>query len=300
MTNSRLVVQGGVVLLWLLSTGCTQGPIVSERPKQLQLDLGKGVTIKLVLIPAGQFMMGSPETEEGRRPEEGPQHRVIISKPFYIGVTEVTKAQWRAVMDQEPWKGSIPACPGEKYPANCISWCDAVGFCALVKWKHGATSGLKPNMILRLPTEAEWEYACRAGTTTRYSYGNDPGGKMLGEYAWYEKNADTLEGLDGPQEVAQKKPNPWGLYDMHGNVGEWCSDCYVGKYDGSDFGGYRKNLDSPLRDPKGLPVSTRRVMRGGSWESETTWCRSALRSYGHPCDHGDEATGFRIVVTVGD
>jgi formylglycine-generating enzyme required for sulfatase activity len=190
------------------------------------------IGMKFVLIPAGEFTMGSPENEQGRDSNE-PQHKVKITKPFYMQTTEVTQAQWKAVMGNNP-----SYFKGNDLPVETVSWDDAQEF---IK-KLSAKEGVK----YRLPTEAEWEYACRAGSTTKFYFGEDE--SKLDEYAWYHNNSD---GKTHP--VGQKKPNAWGLYDMHGNVWEWCQDWY-----GAD---YYKN--SPAEDPQGPASAESRVLRGG-------------------------------------
>jgi formylglycine-generating enzyme required for sulfatase activity len=213
-------------------------PAPAAQGNTLSLDIGKGVTMKLVLIPAGKFMMGSPDSEQGRRGDEGPQHEVIITKPFYLGLTEVTQAQYEAVMGTNPshFKGATN-------PVEMVSWNDATEFCKKLSEKT--------RQAVRLPTEAEWEYACRAGTKTRFSFGDSD--SALGDYAWCSSNSG-----DKTQPVGQKKPNAWGLYDMHGNVREWCADRY---------GGYPKGTVS---DPFGTASGDRRMLRGGSWYSGAT------------------------------
>ena len=185
-------------------------------PAQLAVGdpIENSIGMVLVPIPAGEFVMGSPKTESGRRNVEV-QHPVTLTKPFLLGVHEVTQGQWQAVMGTTPWKGKQYVKEGDDYPATYVSWNDAVEFCRKLSEKEG--------LEYRLPTEAEWEYACRAGTTTAYSFGDDA--SELGEYAWYRENAWDA-GQKYAHTVGQKKPNPWGLYDMHGNVWEWCEDRY--------------------------------------------------------------------------
>jgi formylglycine-generating enzyme required for sulfatase activity len=196
----------------------------AEPPKELTLDLGGGVTMKLVLIRPGKFIMVGAGTH---------QHEVTLSKPFYMGVTEVTQAQYEAVMGTNPsnFKGAAN-------PVDGISWNDATDFCKKISEKT--------RQAVCLPTEAEWEYACRAGTESAFSFGDDP--SALGDYAWWGGNSD---GTTHP--VGQKKPNAWGLYDMHGNVWEWCADWY---------GAYPTD---PVTDPSGPATGRYRVLRGGSW-----------------------------------
>jgi formylglycine-generating enzyme required for sulfatase activity len=252
------VVLAAAVLFW--EPGCSSQ---AERSKELNLDLGGGVTMKLALIPAGKFMMGSPESEWDRYANEGPQHEVTISKPFYLGVYEVTQEQYQALMGRNPSYSKGPT-----NPVELVSWDDAREFCRRLSEKTGRKA--------RLPTEAEWEYACRAGTRTRFSFGDADG--ALGDYAWYGDSRGSTH------PVGQKKPNPWGLYDMHGNVGEWCGDWY-GEY-----------TPDSATDPTGPISGSERVERGGTWGYDPWSCRSAWRGRS-----GDRNTGggFRVVVPVG-
>jgi len=222
----------------------------------IEVDLGKGQTMRLVLIPAGTFRMGSPPDERGHQDYER-QHQVTLTKPFYLGVTEVTQAQWEAVTGDRPWKKGehVKADPGDA--ANYVPWDDCPGF-------FKKLNARVPGGGFRLPTEAEWERACRAGTTTRYSFGEDKDGAQIGDFAWYKVN--TLDaGVRHPRAVALKKPNPWGLYDMHGNVFEWCAD-YWGDYPAG-----------AVTDPVCNRKSLYRVIRGGSWAAVPEHCRSAAR-----------------------
>jgi formylglycine-generating enzyme required for sulfatase activity len=230
------------------------------------------IGMSLKLIPAGTFTMGSPEGELDRGGDEY-QHKVTISKAFYMQTTEVTQGQWKAVMGTDPRKGEKPVIEGANYPALYVSWDDAVAYCKKLSEKEGKT--------YRLPTEAEWEYACRAGTTTTWSFGNDE--KELGDYAWYRKNAWDID-ENYAHQVGLKKANAFGLYDMHGNVWEWCHDYYEEDY-------YQQ---SPTNDPQGPPRGSSHVLRGGSWRNHTRVTRSAFR------DRGDAGgryydLGFRLV-----
>ena len=249
-------------------SGTVPLPVMLARGAVLAVQLGNGVTMKLVLIPAWKFTMGS---DTGSR-DEKPVHQVTIGTPFYMGVTEVTQAQWRAVMNIEPWKGKQVKARDD-HAAGWIGWDDATAFCAALSTKTGHT--------VRLPTEAEWEYACRAGTTTMYSFGDDA--SELGDYAWYSANAYAKDEKYA-HPVGAKKPNAFGLYDMHGNVYEWCGDRYADSYANAD-----------ARDPKGPATGEYRVLRGGSWQSIPFVCRSAYRTrYAPGFRYKDR--GFRVVV----
>ena len=237
-------------------------------PSSLTLGLGKGVTMKLVRIRPGRFIMGSPDSEQGRGGNEGPQHEVLITKPFYMGVTEVTQAQYEAVMATNPSQRKGPTNPVEN-----VTWNDATEFCRKLSGKTGKT--------FRLPTEAEWEYACRAGTNTRFSFGDSE--SALGDYAWHKGNS---AGTTHP--VGRKKPNAWGLYDMNGNVWECCADWY---------GSYPTGTST---DPQGATSGGRRVVRGGSWRpGDAGDFRCAFRDSDH--DHPtyrNNNLGFRCAGTL--
>jgi len=240
----------------------------------LRLDLGRGATMRLVLIPAGKFLMGSAKSEPGHKDNEGPQREVTISKPFYMGVCEVTQWQWRAVMGTSPWGNSASAKSGDNFAASYISWKKATKFCkALSK-----TTGRK----VALPTEAQWEYACRAGSKMAFCFGDDA--SKLDDYAWYDDNADA-KGEKYAHAVCQKRPNAFGLYDMHGNVYEWCRDWYDGKF-------YAKAENV---DPENTGKTKARVLRGGSWWTLNEHSRSANRS-GGSVDERYDNNGFRVVV----
>jgi len=243
------------------------GPAPKPSPASLTLDLGNGVTMKLVLIRPGKFVMGSPDSEKGRESKEGPQHEVVIAKPFYMGVTEVTQAQYEAVMGTNPSKFKGPTNPVES-----VIWSDTVEFCRKLSEKTGKT--------FRLPTEAEWEYACRAGTKTRFSFGDSE--SILGDYAWCESNSGK-----NTHPVGQKKPNAWGLYDMHGNVWEWCADIY---------GPYSSEASV---DPRGATSGGDCMVRGGSWyngNGDIVSFRCADRSNRAPANR-DYSIGFRCART---
>jgi formylglycine-generating enzyme required for sulfatase activity len=248
--------------------------------------------MKLVSIPAGEFLMGSPE--QALCFDEKPLHRVHISRPFLMGQTQVTQAEWELVIGPEwtaPWRdyGVIlnHAIDGRDVAVNYASWHDAVRFCDALTERERSRGRLLGSQRYRLPTEAEWEYACRAGTTTSFSFGE--GDEKLGEHEWFGRNAYDV-GEDNSHRVGFKKPNPWNLFDMHGNVMEWCSDWYASDY----------YAHSPSRDPAGPADGTDRVLRGGSWYTVSHYCRSASRN-GMPPDGGEEngEFGFRVVCDLG-
>jgi len=219
------------------------------------------IGMKLVYIPAGKFLMGSPGSEAGE-----PQYAVKLTKPFRMQTTPVTQSQWKAVMGTDPSRFK-----GDDLPVEQVSWHDAVEFCHLLSQKEGRH--------YRLPTEAEWEYSCRAGTTTIYYTGN--GEAALGEAGWYEGNSSGGAKKGHTQPVGRKKPNAWGLYDMHGNVWQWCND-WRGDYPAGE-----------ALDPTGPDSGPGRVLRGGAWTSGSQGCRAACRYESAP-DRRRHDVGFRV------
>ena len=239
----------------------------ANTPKQ---EITNSIGMKFRLIAAGEFMMGSPESEADRDDDEL-QHRVEISGDFYMGKFEVTQGQWKSVMGTEPWKGEDAVKEGVDFAATYVSWEDAVEFCKKLSARDGVD--------YRLPSEAEWEYACRGGSELAYSFGD--AASDLGKYAWFDDNADSI-GEDYAHEVGQKRANDFGLHDMHGNAWEWCGDFY-GDYDSSE-----------TRDPTGASDGTLRVLRGGSWFNSSRSCRSADRLRRSP-DLRSSFLGFRVL-----
>ncbi|MFO1432956.1 MAG: formylglycine-generating enzyme family protein [Candidatus Competibacteraceae bacterium] len=267
---------------WL---GYTAAPVFEEdNPVRTPTEPRRVKDGELVMVdlPGGRFLMGSPDSDDMARDNEKPQHEVTIGY-FRIGVTPVTVELYRAVM-------SKPSSPGSetegRQPITDVTWYDAIEFCNRLSQR----AGYRPCYVrrfgrwrcdwradgYRLPTEAEWEYACRAGTTTRYFFSDDPAG--LDAYAWYDGNTNTV------QPVATKRANPWGLYDMHGNVWEWCWDRY-GPYS-----------PAAARNPRGPTRSKSewRVVRGGSFVDSPLYLRSALRGIFDP-ERRSRRTGFRCV-----
>ncbi|HZR18048.1 MAG TPA: formylglycine-generating enzyme family protein [Verrucomicrobiae bacterium] len=234
----------------------------------------------LVFIPPGTFMMGSPSNEVDREPfypiiVEGPQTAVTISKGFWMGKYLVTQLEYLEVMGNNP-----SSFVGAMNPVETVSWFNATNYCGRLTQSERAAGRISTNSVYRLPTEAEWEYACRAWTSTRFSYGDDPGYTNLTQYAWFDVNSGATT-----HPVGQKLPNPWGLYDMHGNVAEWCQDWYA-PYPGG-----------MALDPQGPATGSTHSARGGPWFRTASNFRSAWRNAASPDTMG--AAGFRIVLVPG-
>ena len=328
----RNFVVGCIVLFTMAGTAFSE---TKEPPKKLSVDLGGGAKMEMTLIPAGEFKMGSGESAEATAAffnktcgenaltadffkDEHSQHRVRITKPFYLGTYHVTRGHFRQFVKDSGYKtdaekGDHPGAFGwdpekkefgfnEKYswrnagfeqtdehPVVNVSWNDAVAFC---KWLSK-----KEDKTYRLPSEAEWEYACRAGTTTRYYSGDDPETlATVGNVADAAAKAQfpdwkyTIKANDGyvfTAPVGKFKPNAFGLFDMHGNAWQWCADWYGAKY-------YAK---SPADDPTGPDTGDVRVLRGGSWNGRPSFTRSAERSWSNPDYWVIDGTGFRVART---
>jgi formylglycine-generating enzyme required for sulfatase activity len=270
------------------------GPTRRDNPTK---PITNSIGMKLVLIPAGEFLMGSPDGDDRAFDNEKPQHRVRITRPFYLGTTEVTRGQFRRFVDEAGYQTSAEKDdksgyflsdttgqwvqypkptwqnPGfeqtDEHPVVNVSWHDAVAFADWMSRKEGRT--------YRLPTEAEWEYACRAGTATTYSFGDDIAN--FGENGWFGRNSGRRT-----NPVGEKRPNPFGLFDMHGNVYEWCSDGYAADY-------YKGSL---VDDPPGPVGASDRVIRGGGW-GYPRLARSASRDYLAPGGRSN-ILGFRLAL----
>jgi len=287
MRLAKIGIAAVATCLWMASLA-TAGAPAKKFTEVIKDKEGKEHKFDMVLIPKGSFKMGSPAGEEERKDHEGPQHTVKI-KPFYMCTTEATYTLFMAFYDdvhqgkrdcglQDPMteakeaRKKVDAITGptpiygditngwgeEDRPVLMCSWFQAMVFCKWLSKKTGKT--------YRLPTEAEWEYACRAGTTTTYFFGDDP--DQLEDYAWYEDNSDDMT-----QQIAQKKPNPWGLYDMYGNVCEWVQDFYAP----DTYAANAKN--NPITCPAGPDKGKVHVARGGAWDSAPEDLRSASRNF---------------------
>ena len=268
----------------LLLAGCVRRELPQNGPSGEEAALETITTplgIEMVRLPGGEFMMGDDDGEA----DEKPVHRVELS-PFCIDVCEVTQESFESLMGRNPSKFASP-----DHPVERVSWLSAVQYCNMRSFREGLSPCYDRETLecdfdadgYRLPTEAEWEYACRAGTSTPWSFGNRA--DQLGGHAWFKENADG-----STQPVKQKDPNPWGLYDVYGNVAEWCHDYYGERYGTSE---------AAAKDPRGPVAGDERVLRGGSWRTSPDACRSSARSSEPPgfadvC-LGYEAYGFRCV-----
>jgi formylglycine-generating enzyme required for sulfatase activity len=280
-----------MVLSVVTTAGCGSGiPDAADVKQHMTSDqraLGDPIVnevgMVLVPIPAGEFQMGAGDDGGSRdRPDrkrkagpESPQRLVKITQPYYLGSCEVTRQQYEEVMGSRPWEGKPLVREGPNFAASYLTWEAAVEFCRKLSEAE--------SQEYRLPTEAEWEYACRAGANTTWSFGDERG--QLDDYAWYDANA-YQEGEQYPHRVGRKLPNGWGLYDMHGNVWEWCQDWYA------RYNGKRK----VSIDPTGPEKGSHRVWRGGSFASAAENTRSATRlSHGREEYHPEYLAGFRVV-----
>ena len=278
--GARGVLRGALslaVLAAALAGGCGE---TDETPPSVPEVVTTRTGIEMVLVPAGEFRMGDDAGEA----DEKPAHTVRLGA-FYIDVTEVTQESYQALMGRNPAKFTNPGHPVER-----LSWSAAARYCNMRSLREGLTPCYDPGTFAcdlsadgyRLPTEAEWEYACRAGTATAYAFGADA--RALPAHAWFKENAGKTT-----HPVGSRKPNAWGLHDMHGNVAEWCNDFY-GESSYATGGG---------ENPTGPASGDERVLRGGSWRAGAAACRSAARFSEPPgladvC-FGYEAYGFRCV-----
>ena len=259
------------------------------------------VTTNMVWIAPGTFVMGSPTNEAVRYSDET-QHTVVLTKGFYMGKYAVTQREYLALMGINPsaftttdaYGSPIP--PDLNRPVEQVSWIDATNYCAHLTQQEQAAGRVPLGWVYRLPTESEREYACRAGTTTAFHYGDSLQGGMANFWDNWEYDASigdisvtnpVVPWLSHTTTVGSYQPNAWGLYDVGGNVYEWCRDWYDGTYSSGS-----------VTDPQGPVSGTTRVARGGAWLSRGRWCRSAFRQDSSPSAIGD-ALGFRIVLAPG-
>jgi uncharacterized protein (TIGR02996 family) len=248
--------------------------------------LVNSVGMRLALVPAGRFLMGSPRSEEGHCSDEGPRHEVHLTRPFWLGVHPISQREYQAITGSNPsvfsstYKGSL------EHPLDNVSWNDAVEFCERLS---ALPEEKAAGRVYRLPTEAEWEYACRAGTTTPFFFGPTMTSEQV-NYNAQQPYGGSPKGLYRSRTVAcgTFPPNAFGLCDLHGNVREWGADWYLGKpYTGR-----------PRRDPKGPRTGKVRIQRGGGWADVGNLCRAAIR-IGNPPAERSALYGFRVAVTAG-
>ena len=259
------------------------GEMRREWPKTVTVDLGGGVVMAFVRIPAGKFLMGSPEDEKNRLEDEK-QHEVWITRPFYLSKYEVTQEQYEQIIGKNPsyfsadggGKEDVKGMDTRRFPVEQVSWTEAMTFCRHLSMRHRAYH-------FRLPTEAEWEYACRAGTQTAFHFGSS----LKGDKANCDGTVPYGTEEKGPFlyrtcRVGSYAANEFGLHDMHGNVWEWCADWHEWNYDTSN-----------KKDPNGPLIGATRVLRGGSFCNESELCRAAYRRQLAPSEHG-LSIGFRV------
>lgn len=269
----------------------TTPPPDETKPKTTVSTLVNSIGMSFVLIPAGQFTMGCPSSEKGSTFHERPEHRVKITRDFYLGKYEVTQSEYEKVTGKNP--SAFRTVPGEdlsRFPVDSISWEDAVLFARKLSALEEENQAKRE---YRLPTEAEWEYACRAGTTGPFSFGaalSSLDANFDGQHPY--GGAPRGNYLRRPTVVGSYKPNAFGLHDMHGNVYEWCSDWFAENF----------YADTPFEDPLGpedgpiIRGGRFRIIRGGSWDTIATLCRSGERFYDHAI-HRYHDYGFRLVCT---
>ncbi len=281
-----------IAFLWITQTKPDEPEKTPSKPDAADKFIGKeagqvrddnDLKMKFVWCPQGKFTMGSPKSEKLRSKNED-QADVTLMTGFWLGKYEVTQSEWKQVMKDEPWEGQKFTKEGADYPATFVDWDHATDFCRKLTERERQAGRLPKDWEYTLPTEAQWEYACRARTETRFSFGDDH--SKLGDYAWFGENASNA-GEEYAHRVGQKKPNPWGLCDMHGNVWEWCRDIYTEKHPGG-------------RDPEVKSDETTkdqyRVNRGGGWDNPAAGSRSAgNRAWSLPGDR-DWSIGFRVAL----
>ena len=283
-----------IAAVFLHSQALPQGPYKTT--------FQNGAVLELLPIKAGSFTMGSPATELGRFPDEV-QHEVKIEKDFWMGKTEVTQLQWDAVMGINPEKYNQAWYHGDALPMENISWMEANEFCRRLTEQEKKAKRIPENAVFRLPTEAEWEYACRAGTTTAFNNGKEflqKGGNCpeLAEVATFRFNSGGKRGrFNRTKQVASRRPNAWGLLDMHGNVAEWCDDNYTVVTPPVPEA-EKKSKKSKKQEPEVVnDKASQKIIRGGSFMSMPQFCRAAYRGSAEPVTRNN-TIGFRVVLST--
>ena len=279
-----------LIIIAICAAGALADEEVGEKaaPADGSAPIKNSIGMTLVPIPSGAFQMGSSDREPGRNNNEG-QVEVTISKPFLISDTEVTQEQWTEVMGNSPWEGAVSnsfAKKGPRFPAVGITWDDAVAFCKELTILEREAEKIPSGVSYSLPTEAQWEYSCRAGSRKAYTFGHDA--SKLSDHAWwggYIGNGNASSERYA-HEVASKLPNAWKLFDMHGNVSEWCLDGFEDKLPGGK---------DPVTPTRGYD----RAVRGGAWVDGEKNCRSAWR-WRDSSASSSYSRGFRVVRTVDD
>ena len=267
-----------IMLIICLLAGCSQNQRHDDEAKadhqaEILVRNDNGLQMKLVWCPPGKFNMG-------------PKVVTTLTQGFWLGRFEVTQSEWKEVMQSEPWKEKLVTKEGADFPATWVSWNDATEFCCKLTGQERQAGRLSNDWEYTLPTEAQWERACRAQTETIFSFGDDE--KELGDYAWFRDNALMKSGEKYAHRVGQKKANPWGIYDVHGNVWEWCRDIYAEKLPGGS---------NPEVMPDENTKEVRRINRGGGWGGVADHCRSAFRMSDLP-DYKSGNLGFRVALSA--
>jgi formylglycine-generating enzyme required for sulfatase activity len=301
-TSPNAPSDGGSKTFQLKGTSRTQKPLPLETPKPAPVRMEhvhpptgdpvnqprvfqNSLGIQFTLIPAGTFMMGSTEEEKGHHTSEAPLHKVTISRPFYLSIFPVTQAQYRALTGKNPSHFQRTLGGGPDHPVEQVTWDEAAAFCEQLQRLPEESARSR---LYRLPTEAEWEYACRSGTSTPYAFGDSVTLQQvhffgLDSASWKKE----VTSVGKTQKVGSHPPNGWGLYDMHGNVLEWCSDWWSEEY----------YADSPDTDPQGPAEGWQHVVRGGSFSQFEKECRSAARMGRAPSSRLN-TIGFRVALTI--